>query len=492
MDIPFGTGAFVFIALYLVSLIVIGWFSMRSRKSRSMHEFYLGGSSGIGFIALLFTLYATQYSGNTLLGFSGRAYSIGYAWTVSVVFMTAIVICYLLFAPQLHKLARKHSFVTPTDFLKHRYGFKPLNHLATLIMVAALGNYFLAQLTAMGRAAQGLTNMDPEKAFIYGVIGLATIMLIYETMGGFKAVVWTDVIQGFVLAIGFLVLIVLVFKQYGFPSTTSLKLLASEETRSHILPPDAQSCRKWISYTLIFGLGGSLYPQAIQRIYAARSSATLKKSLAVMVFLPLTTALIAVLVGVTAVAHFPGLEGAQADRILAIIMKDISAHSVIGYGLVVLLFAAILGALMSTADSCLLTTTSMLTKDVYQTVISKNADERQLARVGNIISWTLVFLLAGVAIWLNQKGGKPTLIRLLDMKFDMLLQLVPAFMIGLHWKGLRGKPAFFGMLAGLIISLALFNASWVKEIGFHAGHYGLLFNLSISIEGSLYMKRSEA
>ncbi len=491
-NIPFGPGALSVIAIYLLSLIGVGWLGLKSRKEATLHEFYLAGRNGIGFIALLFTLYATQYSGNTLLGFSGRAYREGYSWTVSVVFMTAIVVCYLLYAPKLHRLARKHHFITPTDFLQHRFQCRPLNLLATFIRVAALGNYFLAQLTAMGRATQGLTNLPPETAFITGVILLAAIMVVYETLGGFRAVVWTDVIQGFVLAVGFLVLIALVFHKFGLPGQSAARLLADEDTRRLILPPDATACRRWLSYALIFGLGGALYPQAIQRIYAARSATSLKKSLAVMAFLPLTTALIAVFTGVTAAANIPGLEGAEADRILAVIMKMISGDSTFGYWLVVLLFAAILGAMMSTADSALLTTSSMLTKDIYLTCLSPKASQRRLTHVGNVISWALVVILAAIAIWLNQAGGKPTLIQLLDMKFDMLLQLSPAFMIGIHWKGMRGMPTFLGMAAGLALSLSLLSVQSVKAYGVHAGHYGLILNLLISLGGSAFLNRRKS
>ena len=119
--LPFGVGGFTVIGLYLAGLLVIGWFGRRAQKENSMRDFYLGGS-GIGFIALLLTLYATQYSGNTMLGFSGKAYRTGFAFLVSVHFMISIIVGYLLFAPQLHRLSKKYGFITPTDFLNHRFG----------------------------------------------------------------------------------------------------------------------------------------------------------------------------------------------------------------------------------------------------------------------------------------------------------------------------------------------------------------------------------
>jgi len=68
----------VFVGLYLMSLLIIGWLANRSRRENSMRDYYLAGSS-LGFFTLFFTLYATQYSGNTLLALPGKSYRNGLA-----------------------------------------------------------------------------------------------------------------------------------------------------------------------------------------------------------------------------------------------------------------------------------------------------------------------------------------------------------------------------------------------------------------------------
>ncbi len=121
--LPFGPGAWIFISVYLLSLILVGWWGYRARRENTMHDFYLAGS-GFGFVVLVLTLYATQYSGNTLLGYSGKAYRIGYSWIMCVHFMTAIVVCYLLYVPRLYQVARERKYVTPTDYLNDRFASK--------------------------------------------------------------------------------------------------------------------------------------------------------------------------------------------------------------------------------------------------------------------------------------------------------------------------------------------------------------------------------
>ena len=207
--LPFGPGALTFIGLYLLSLLAIGWIGYRARREDSMRDFFLA-NRGIGFVVLVLTLYATQYSGNTLFGFTGRSYRYGYFWMTSLHFMTAIVVFYLLFAPKLQSLAKNRGFITPTDFLDHRFASSGVNLLATIIMIVAISNYLIGQLKAMGHAFEGLTGLDDKLAYCSGVILLAAIIIVYETLGGFRAVVWTDAIQGVILILGFLLMLGLV------------------------------------------------------------------------------------------------------------------------------------------------------------------------------------------------------------------------------------------------------------------------------------------
>ena len=477
--LPFGPGAWAFIALYLCSLLLVGWWGYRARREDSMKDFYLAGG-GFGFIVLLLTLYATQYSGNTLFAFTGKTYRIGYAWTMSVHFMTAVIVFYLLLAPKLQARARSRGFITPADYLHDRFAYAPLSVLASVVMIVALANYLLAQLMAMGRAVEGLSASTEIDVYLWAVIALALIMVIYETLGGLRAVAWTDVLQGVVLMLGFVILAVLVFVYFGGPETRALKILAQEGGGEKLQPPGLAMSREWFSYIFMVGIGAALYPQAIQRLYAARSPAVLRRSLQVMAFLPLTASLIAVFIGITALANFPGLKGIEADRVLSVVFRDIQSQGSVGYWLVVVLFSAVLAAIMSTADSALLSISSMFSGDLYRRA-SPGASEKSLTLVGKLSSWALIVILVFLAVALRGT----TLLKLLDRKFDLLVQLSPAFFLGLHWSGLRARPVFAGLVAGLAIALGLALGVSGKPWGIHAGLYALPVNLVIAVGGSL-------
>ena len=481
VELPFGPGAKMFIAGYILSLLLLGWLGYRARKGNTLRDFYLGDRS-LGVLVLLFTLFATQYSGNTLMGYTGKTYRVGYVWIMCVHFMTAMIVFYLLYAPQLQVRAQRRGYITPTDFLQDRYASAPINVLATLLMVVALSNYLLAQLMAIGRALEGLAGTDPQRAYVFGVVVLALIMVIYETLGGLRAVAWTDVLQGVVMLSGFVLLVILAFQALGGLPTAMEKILqAGEADRTKVMPPTMGWCREWLSYVLIMGMGGALYPQAIQRIYAARSIATLRRSLSVMAFLPLTLTVLAVVIGIMALAHFPGLEGPSTDGVLMLVCREVLQHSMLGYWVVVLLFASVLAAIMSTADSALLSISSMMTKDIYARFLNQKASEETLTRLGKVLSWVLVAIVVALAITLRKNTN---LMDLLDRKFDLLVQLVPAFFVGIHWPRLRAGPTFWGMLIGVCISVGLAAFDYGKLFNIHAGLWGLAVNFLIAVGGS--------
>ena len=472
----FGPGALIAIALYLVSMIGVGWYARKRRESDSMADFYLAGRS-LGLGVLFLTLYATQYSGNTLFGYTGKTYRIGFEWTASVLFMFSIIPGYLLFAPRLVALARREGFITPGDYISHRFASPALTLLSTVLMIYALCNYALAQLKAMGAAVEGIT--DGAVPGAYGIVGLAVIMVVYETLGGMRSVAWTDVIQGVVLLLGFGILAFLIPIKLGGGLEHVVDRL-SEMDPPKVQAPSTEGANKWISYIFLLGCGAAIYPQAIQRLYSSRSVKVLKRSLALMAFMPLTTTLVALICGLTAAVVLPDLSKAESDQVLARLCALIMADSTLGYWLVVAVFAAALAALMSTADSALLSISSMFTKDIYKPYFRPQADEAEMTLVGKFSSWAIVVLLVVVAI-----GTKATLVRLLELKFEVLIQVVPCFFMGLYWRRLSAGTALLGMVCGLVVALGLTWAGKPLIWGFHAGVVGLALNVVVCVAGTL-------
>ncbi|MCZ6726164.1 MAG: sodium:solute symporter family protein [Acidobacteria bacterium] len=459
-------------AVYIALLLAIGAWSRRERSSDSLSDFYLAGRS-LGTLVLLFTLFATQYSGNSLSGFPGQTYRVGLTYYMSVTFMVGIVGGYLLFAPRLFRAARQHAFVTPTDFITARFGSRLLDNVVSTILTVTLINFLLAQLMAMGHAFAGLT--ADQIPYWAGVVGGAAVILIYELMGGMRAVAWTDALQGSVLFVGLLLAAFLVMDVVGSPAAIVSKV--SELAPAKTANPSLETCALWLSNFLLLTLGAPLYPQAIQRIFAARKAADLKRALATMAVLPHIAITTVVFIGLAGIALFPDLSASEADQITFRVLTHLVEQRPAAFWPVLVVTIGVLAAIMSTADSCLLSLSSILTKDFYARWRGLDSSQTEgQARFGSLLSVVIMIALAVIAL-----RPVTTLWNLLVIKFEILIQLSPAFVLGtLHSKGERrafqSRDILLGLVAGLLVALGLYFAGYGRWHGLHAGTVGVAVN----------------
>ncbi|GJM17172.1 MAG: sodium/pantothenate symporter [Thermodesulfobacteriota bacterium] len=458
--------------LYLSSLILIGVWGRLKRKEESLSDFYLAGR-GMGFFVLFLTLYATQYSGNTIVGYAGKAYREGYTVLVTVAFMMSVIGGYLLFAPKLYRISKKLNFITVGDYIQHRYKSRVLTIIAVSLLILALGNFILTNLKAIGHIVEATTG--GQISFAYGVLALSLIMVIYETLGGLRSVAWTDVIQGIILLLGCALIFIAIEYQYGGLTSTAEYFIT--ERPDAWSPPTWEEKRLWLSTLLIVMFGISIYPQAIQRIYAAKNEKTLKRSLQFMVFMPLVTTFFIVVIGIVGSAQIPGLGRDGSEQITLVLLSDI-AKNIPGIEYVIILFVtAAVAAIMSTVDSALLAISSLFTQDLYR-VGRPYSSERHLTFMGKLFSWIIMGIMAYLAIHLPQ-----TIWRLMEIKLEILSQVAPVILLGINIKSLHKRAVLSGLLVGTGVAFGIMVANWegligsARPWGFHAGLWGLLANL---------------
>ena len=466
-----GTGPILAVGLYLTAILVVGYAARRRRASNSLSEFYLAGRQLSGPVLLL-TLYATQYSGNTLIGYPGEAFRLGFSWVMSVGFMMAIIVAYLLFAPYLHHVARRHRFVTPGDWFTYRFGSPTLTLFANVLMVAAIANYLLAQLMAMGHITAGLSGGTVP--YWVGVVLLTLVVLVYETVGGMRAVAWTDTVQGLMLVVGLTGLLLAVA-----PSPTHLGEVTTwiaVHSPEKVAVPGWDVSRNWISTLLLIGLSGSVYPHAIQRIFAARDSAALRRSFGIMVFLPLATTGVVFLVGVIAIRDLASAGPIEADQVLPMLLAQWGQSEPLLYALSLVVIVAVVSAIMSTADSVLLSLSSILAKDVLGTTVLRNTDEERLTRIGQRVSWVLVAGLVTIAL-----NPRITLWGLTELKMEILAQVAPLFILGVGWARLTTRAALAGMVTGTAVYAGLLASGQTEPWNVHAGVIALLVNVAVCV-----------
>lgn len=460
-----GTQGTFFLLLYLLSLIGVGIVGLIKSKENSLQDFYLGGK-GFGVSILFLTMYATQYSGNSLIGFAGSAYRNGWLFLVSVTFMIAIVGGYMMYAPKLYALSKKHSFITIGDYIRHRYENKLLTYLIVTIGILALSNYMLTNLKAIGYILNYVTG--GYIGFAEGIIAMAIIMVIYESLGGMRSVAWTDAIQGVLLLAGVLIIFAVIWVQYG--SIASNEALLLQVKSNFFAEPLLKDKVQWLSILIMIFFGISVYPQAIQRIYAAKDSKTLKRSFQLMIIMPLLTTLPLIIIAIIGAAHFPDLDKTSSEQIILLMLSKLSHIQGMQY-VITLFIAAAIAAIMSTVDSAMLAIASLFTQDIYHQN-RPDASQKQLTFVGKSFSWLLMAVMVYLAITLPS-----TIWWLIQIKLEILCQIAPAVILGVHFKQIKASSILLGLFAGLGFTL-LFLLSPLpnKPFGFHAGVLGLVLN----------------
>ncbi len=466
------TSGIIFMALYLGSLILIGFLGRIKRKEDTLSDFYLAGR-GMGFFVLFLTLYATQYSGNTIVGYAGKAYREGYTVLVAVTFMMSVIGGYLIFAPKLYRLSKKLNFITVGDYIQHRYKSRIFTVIAVILLIIALGNFILTNLKAMGHIVEATTG--GQIPFVYGVLALSLIMVVYETLGGLRSVAWTDVIQGVILLFGCAIIFLAIEYQYGGLTNTAEYFIQNRPLEWS--PPSWEEKRVWLSTLLIVIFGISIYPQAIQRIYAAKDERSLKSSLQVMVFMPLVTTFFIVVIGIVGSTQIPGLDRDESEQITLLLLSDIAKSLPYIEFVIILFVTAAVAAIMSTVDSALLAISSLFTQDLYRP-LRPLSSQNHLTFMGKLFSWMIMGIMAYLAIQLPQ-----TIWRLMEIKLEILSQVAPTIILGIGIKSLRREAVFTGLIVGVLVTFGIMFGDWNGTISterpwdFHAGLWGLATNL---------------
>jgi len=180
------------------------------------------------------------------------------------------------------------------------------------------------------------------------------------------------------------------------------------------------------------------------------------------------------MVGIMAISQFPGLETIQSDEVMVLMLNYFSEQGLFLKLAQSIFLVGALAAIMSTADSVLLSLSSIIVQDFYAKTSRKKIKDARLLNLGKGVSWFLTGVLVLIAL-------KPefTLWRLLEIKFQLLIQVAPAFILGFYRPNLKGNVALVGMAVGTAITLIGLMSGQLKWFGLHPGTIGFALNLFI-------------
>ena len=235
-----GNAALVSFCVYTLGVFVLAWLASRKREGKSFMNEYFLGSRNLGMWAFAFTYAATSASGGSFMGFPAKIYS--YGWVMALWIGGYIVVPLVaigLIAKRLNQVARKSGSITVPELMRKRLGSPAVGQVATLflvffqfffllaqfkagakIMTTLLGdvNVFISAKDAVESLIQPLPwigGTEADGAYFLCLLVFAVLVVAYTAWGGFRAVVWTDVMQGVVMLMGVVILLGLALSQVG-------------------------------------------------------------------------------------------------------------------------------------------------------------------------------------------------------------------------------------------------------------------------------------
>ncbi|GAB2796944.1 sodium/proline symporter PutP [Halomonas shantousis] len=424
-------------AVYLLVMLGIG--IVAYKRTTNLSDYILGGRS-LGPWTSAISAGASDMSGWLLLGLPGAAYVSGVSasW-IAVGLLAGTWLNWLIVARRL----RIYSFVasdslTLPDFFAKR--FRDTSHLLQVISALFILLFFLfytsSGLVAGGKLFETVFGLDYSLAVTIGTIAIIS----YTFFGGFLAVSWTDLIQGLMMAVALLIVPVIALTDMGGLSEAASRITAENpqllEWFRDASTGEALSFIGIVS-SLAWGLGYFGQPHILARFAAIRSEKDIPAARRIAVTWSALGLICAVGIGLLGLVYVPR-DLADGERIFMIMVNFIFHPVVAG-----VLLAAILAAVMSTADSQLLVSSSALTDDFYKAIFRKDASQKELVWVGRLS--VIGIAIAAYLLALDPDSSVLNLVSYAWAGFGAAFG--PALIMALFWRRMNR----WGALAGIIV-----------------------------------------
>ncbi len=202
--------------VYIVEILLLAAIAHRFLSGKSFLAKYFLGSRGLGSWALAFTFAATSASGGSFTGFPSLIYSYGWLLAFWVASYMVVPLCTMgVMGKRLNQVARKTGAITVPDVLRDRYDSGAIGLFAVCTIVFYTVSNLVAQFKAGALIVEATFNLSETWGYLAGLGIFAGVVVIYTAYGGFRAVVWTDVVQGVFMGIGVVILLPIVLSLAG-------------------------------------------------------------------------------------------------------------------------------------------------------------------------------------------------------------------------------------------------------------------------------------
>ena len=436
---------------YLLFLIAVGLISIKYNKSQ---EDYLLAGRRLGPWVTAFSERASGESAWLLLALPGAAISVGLGEVWTVVGITlGIIASWFLIAEKLRIETEKYSALTIPGYLHKKYNDN--SNIIRLFSSVIIAFFFLFYVSAQFHASGKVINTLFGLSSINGIFIGAVVIIFYTIMGGFFAIAWTDLLQG-ILMIGTLVILPIVgIIELQNHERTIYEVLnqVGESNSSYTMGRSGLAAVSVVLGGLSWGLGYLGQPHLVIRYMAIKNPKDINKAKLIAILWALPGISGAFLIGLVALNYFgPDFfiinDVEQAMPLLATeLLPPIFAG---------LLISGAVAAMMSTADSQLLVSTSAITEDFIHQFLGLNLSDKTLLLINRITIIILGIIAFCIAIF-SEFTGK-NIFGVVSYAWSGLgSSFGPVLVLSLWWNKTTRKGVIAGLLVGFFSTIIWAN-----------------------------------
>lgn len=421
---------------FIAYLLIIAWLGLRAYKATNSVDDYVLGGRKLGAAVTALSAGASDMSGWLLLGLPGAIYLSGVKelW-IGVGLVIGAYINWRLVAAKLREQSESHgNALTIPSFLQNKVapGKKSIRIVAALSILLFFSFYISAGMYAGALLFEKVFGLDYLVALLIG----STVIVSYTFVGGYFAVSWTDFFQGVLMLFALLFLPIMAVTEIGGIEHTLNQI---NQINPNFLDISADfELVGWLSL-MAWGLGYFGQPHILARFMAISSVNELPKARRIAVGWSALSLFGALSVGLVGISYFASNPIANSETIFIELTQAVLNPWIAG-----LLIAAILSAIMSTIDSQILVCSSILTEDVYQSWINKNASEKQLMWVSRIG----VLSIAAISVLLASNPSASVLSLVQYAWAGLGCAFGPVILIVLYAKKITSQSVIAGILSG--------------------------------------------
>lgn len=475
----------IIIVIYL--LLSVGFGAWFVRHSKTMSGFTLASKAIPGW-AIGISLLATYLSSISFLANPGKSYASDWRpFVFSLTLPIAIIIASRWFIP----LYRNTVKTTAYEYLEQRFGLWARAYMGIAYILLQIGR-FAVVLYLIALALASLLDVSITTL----ILALGVLTIFYTLLGGFAAVIWTDVVQSVVLLLGgVFCLALLIMNMPG--GWEQLSATASRENKFALGTMEFDLVVQGFWVIFIFGIvenlkNFSVDQNYVQRFLSAPTEADAKKALWLGGLLYIPVSALFFMIGTALFVYYLQVPAenlpAKADQVFPYFIVHELPTGVVG-----IVIAGVLAAGMSTLDSSLNSSATVWTVDFFKRLINKQADDEHQVRVIRIAT-AVIGIVATLAslLMINAKTA-------LDVWWKMSAifggGMLGLFLIAVLFKQLKSSQALAATIIGVgFVAWATASSVWFNDAGwafpYHVMMIGAMGTLVTVVAGFLLSRIS--